>query len=366
MNRLMAAFHSSSRRLSMTIYLHIGTEKTGTTYIQNFLRQNHDKLLKQGYFFPTSPGMENHIRLTAYAQDDNTIDDLRFSLNVTRPKEVAAFRNNFKKQLLAETDQNRASNIIFSNEHCSSRLLTIAEISRLKDLLDLIDKNIKIVVYLRRQDQFLLSTYSTLIKSGATSELSTPSPRFVQNRYDFAVLLSRWSEVFGASNLLVRAYDKKCFVKGDLLKDFAATLGVKFDKAFTEPPILNQSLDPEVLEFLRNLNFHLPGIMDEGGIRMRTLLSSFLTRISEKNNCTNEATTPDGFMKLFEESNQHVKDTYLADDCKSLFRVEGETNSDVEPVRLNQAQFARIAADLWLMAYEEILRLREQVQTLNK
>jgi hypothetical protein len=350
----------------MTIYLHIGTEKTGTTYIQNFLRQNHDKLLEQGYFFPASPGMENHIRLTAYAQDDNTIDDLRFSLNVTRPDEVAAFRNKFKEQLLAETDQNRASNIIFSNEHCSSRLLTIEEISRLKDLLDLIDENIKIVVYLRRQDQFLLSTYSTLIKSGATSELSTPSPRFVQNRYDFAVLLGRWSEVFGASNLLVRAYDKKCFVKGDLLKDFAATLGVKFDEAFNEPPILNQSLDPEVLEFLRNLNFHLPGIMDEGGIRMRTLLSSFLTRISEKNNCTNEATTPDGFMKLFEESNQHVQNTYLADDCKSLFRVEGETNSDVEPVRLNQAQFARMAADLWLMAYEEILRLREQVQSLNK
>jgi len=322
--------------------------------------------MEQGYFFPGSPGMENHTKLTAYAQDDNTLDDLRSSLNISGPEEVAAFRSNFKEQLLAEIDKNRARDIILSNEHCSSRLLTIRELSRLKELLEPIDTNIRIVVYLRRQDQFLLSTYSTLVKTGATSELTTPPPRFIHNRYDFAVLLNRWGEVFGASNLLVRGYDKRCFVEGNLLKDFAHCLGIELDETFIQPPVLNQSLDAEVLEFLRNLNFHLPGIMDEGGIRMRTLLSRFLTGISENNDYTEKKSVLDDFLKLFEKSNQHVQDTYLDDDCQSLFHPNEESGSDHDQVRLSQEKFARLSAELWLMAYEEILRLQQQVQSLNK
>lgn len=44
----------------MTAYVHIGTEKTGTTSIQEFLYINKSIIQKQNYFFAQSIGIKNH------------------------------------------------------------------------------------------------------------------------------------------------------------------------------------------------------------------------------------------------------------------------------------------------------------------
>ncbi|ECK4415199.1 acyl carrier protein, partial [Campylobacter jejuni] len=43
----------------MTAYLHIGTPKTGTTSLQNFLIANENKVLNQAYIYPKSLRMAN-------------------------------------------------------------------------------------------------------------------------------------------------------------------------------------------------------------------------------------------------------------------------------------------------------------------
>lgn len=35
-----------------TVYLHIGTSKTGTTALQKFMRRNEEEMKKQGYCYP--------------------------------------------------------------------------------------------------------------------------------------------------------------------------------------------------------------------------------------------------------------------------------------------------------------------------
>jgi hypothetical protein len=350
----------------MTIFVHIGTEKTGTTYIQNFLSDNRAELLKQGYFFPKSPGKENHTKLAAYAQDDNTFDDLRGFMKTRQKREVAKFRKTFEKQLLTEIKECPTRNIIFSGEHCSSRLLTVREISKLKELFGQLNQNIKIVVYLRRQDQFLLSTYSTWIKSGATGKLKLPSQQRTRDRYDFAVLLSRWAGVFGVSNLIVRPYGKDSFFGGDLLHDFAHCLGFEINHHFAKPSKMNQSLDAEVLEFLRNLNFHLPGILDDGGPRMRSVLLKFLTRLSSKNGLTMDTNTLNSFLEQFEQSNKHVSETYLDNKNPNLFPSFEEDTTKVQQINLTQEAVLKMSAELWLMTYEEIKRLQNRVKRLNE
>lgn len=350
----------------MTIFIHIGTEKTGTTYIQHFLDSNRRELLKQGYFFPRSPGKFTHTKLTAYAQDDNTFDDLRGFMKTRDSKEVVRFRGIFEQELLDEIKQCPAENVIFSGEHCSSRLLTIREISRLKDLLDQVGDDIRVVVYLRRQDQFLLSTYSTWIKSGATGELKLPSPRRTRERYDFAELLSRWAEVFGASNLIVRPYNKDCFFGEDLLQDFAYYLGFEIGKNFVKPSKLNESLDAETLEYLRNLNFNMPGILDEGGPLMRSYLLKFLTKISSKKSLTMDTNTLSEFLEQFEHSNQHVAECYLGGKNPNLFPPYNEDTTKVQQVSLSRETVYEMSAKLLLLAYEEIRHLHTKIEHLNK
>jgi len=350
----------------MTIFLHIGTEKTGTTYIQNFLRDNQSELLKQGFLYPRTPGEINHTKLTAYAQDDNTFDDLRSFLKTKQPQEVIHFRKAFEKEFFKELKRCPVGNIIFSGEHCSSRLLTHREISRLKDLLDQAGHDIKVIIYLRRQDQYLLSTYSTWVKSGATGKLELPSARRANARYDFAVLLDRWAEVFGTSNLLVRPYNKDCLVSGELLQDFAHCVGLKIGRQFVMPSEKNESLDAEVLEYLRNLNSYLPGILDEGGPGMRAILLKFLTKISSKNGLTMDQKTLKDFLQQFEESNQYVQEKYFDKENPAFFPMYKEDTSKVQQTHLGQDMISKISAELWLLAYQEIVSLRQQIQKLSK
>ena len=55
--------------MGMELYLHIGTEKTGTTTIQSFLAANRDLLKRNRILYPRAPGEQNHRALAAAAQD---------------------------------------------------------------------------------------------------------------------------------------------------------------------------------------------------------------------------------------------------------------------------------------------------------
>ena len=59
------------------LVLHIGTEKTGTTSIQEFLKKNRDKLRKKGVYIPQSPmvGNGNHRWIPSLANNDDFSDD---------------------------------------------------------------------------------------------------------------------------------------------------------------------------------------------------------------------------------------------------------------------------------------------------
>ena len=66
----------------MDLYLHIGTEKTGTTSVQKFFKANRALLAKNGIVYPVAPGKQNHMGLAASAQDTAKRGPLRKSLGI--------------------------------------------------------------------------------------------------------------------------------------------------------------------------------------------------------------------------------------------------------------------------------------------
>src|SRR5438045_23824 len=113
-------------------FLHIGTEKTGTTSIQNFLSKNRSRLEQQGILYPRSPGNQNHTALAVYALRPGKQGGIRRSSGVSSPKQVPRFRERLSTELDEEVATSGSSIMIFSNEHLSSRLLTETEIERVK------------------------------------------------------------------------------------------------------------------------------------------------------------------------------------------------------------------------------------------
>lgn len=239
--------------------LHIGTEKTGTTSIQRCLGTNRAALKKEGFLYPVSPAdrYHNHTKLAAYAREDGQYDDLRRSFGVGNRFRLKKFRKAFEAKLKNElrTCGNEIHTVVFSNEHCHSRLKSATEVSRLVELLRPLVSDLAIVVYLRRQDQMAVSLYSTHLKLGGTdTEIFPPKAKESSVYYNLENLLNRWEKVCGRDSVEPRIYEATNLNNGDVLRDFLDVIGFTRNDSLNEPARSNESFNPRAQAIVREIN----------------------------------------------------------------------------------------------------------------
>jgi hypothetical protein len=328
----------------LDLYLHIGTEKTGTTSLQKFLKEHRNALGERRTLYPLSPGKSNHTALATVALDDSRRGPLRRMAGVTSARQLKSFRADFVKNLAAELKDGSYDKVIMSNEHCSTRLVSDPELEYLRDLLKPFFDAIHIVVYIRRQDDYLLSGYSTHVKNGLTDPVRLPEGEKALQRYDHWGLLSRWARVFGRERIVCRKYERTELVGGSIEDDFLAVVGVAGEPDLEKQFAMNQSLDASALEFLRLFNKYTT--LEERPPALIGLLAS----ISDGPLMSLPEETLAAFMEQFRESNRLVAEEYfggalpapgdpLFGKADSRARSLGQT-LDVERV-------VQIAAHLW-------------------
>ncbi len=355
----------------MKAFLHIGTEKTGTTTIQHFLAKNRKFLLEDGFFYPRSLGQQNHVKLAVYAMAINKVQD-RQRLGITEPEKVIQFRDKCQKNLAEELNNTKTNKVILSNEHCSSRLVSIEEIELLKSFLGKFFEDIKIIIYLRRQDKFLLSTYSTAVKCGYTRRFSIPSEQVIKKRYDYWNILKKWESVFGKENIVVKVFERNQMLEGNLFKDFTNILGININNRYQITPILNESLDIYCLEFLRLVNYYIPVCIGNKINQKRCNIIKSLVNYSKYHSDNNylgiEKEPLDSFMSLFEESNKRVANYFLACSDGKLF-TEYFHNENKTPMK---SLTIKKAFEIFAYLIEERLdsrirsfRLKSKLKQLN-
>lgn len=236
--------------------LHIGTEKTGSTSIQQFLSHGRRWLATHGFHHSKAAGSPNHVRLFSYA-----VDNPRLAFGASDRAEQGKLRRKLEIELAKECDAHPDATFLFSNEHCHSRLFEAGEVARLKTLLDPLFDEVKVLVYLRRQDLLAVSLYSTLLKAGVSSDevlVTRPIAALPQHApeqdlyYDYQALLARWAAVFGDDALIVRRFEPASLVGGDIVADFCDAVGLPAPSR--EPARANESLRPEFQDYLRLLN----------------------------------------------------------------------------------------------------------------
>jgi hypothetical protein len=228
------------------VILHIGAEKTGTTTIQEFLSLNRERLLAQGIYFPSSVGLKNHTRLAICAAVDKR-GICRKAERALKSMDLEGYRVQMRKKLEKELADRpaQAKNVLFSSEHFHSQLQSKGEVERLRSLLPSAEQ-VKIVLYIRRQDQAAVSLYSTALKAGSDRQgFSFPdvTKKAIRYRYDYLQAYQLWSSVFGPEALVIRIFDKEEFVNGDLLQDFCFAAGIPWSDEYEIPAIKNPSLD---------------------------------------------------------------------------------------------------------------------------
>ena len=349
-------------------WLHIGCEKTGTTSIQHFLARNRDRLAEVDWLYPKAPGPTNHLGLTAYAQEDTKIDDVRIWLGIRGATKAQQYRYQLTRKLERELASSPVSRAVFSGEHMSSRLHADSEIARLKALCDTLAARTRVIVYIRNQADFLASWYATQVLCGETRPLAWPPTTDVFRLMDYEAMLALWEGVFGHENVIVRRFEPDDFPDGSLLADFARCLGIETE-GFAAVAPQNPALDASALAFLRVFNRLVPPFKGKQVDRRRgPIAEAMQEKFSSREPLKLPGWMAEEIELRFRESNRRVAENWFGGEHNPLFAppqlvdaAARETND-----KLDHALSIVIASQLWTWQQRRINRLEKQLASLTR
>ena len=264
------------------IHIHIGLEKTGSTSIQKYCSHHRKRLSKKGILYPSSLGQKNHTKLALVLPDYAKIDFLRRQSGITTLQQIRTASQRLQRALRTEIIDCQPHTVIVSNEHLSSRLTTPEEIQRLRTFLLPFARTLTIYVYLRPQEQLILSRYSTYIRCGGTKNfaeyLQLPRPVFL----NYASLLNQWSAVFDDNNIQVRLFNRDALEEGNVVTDFIKQLPLADpDLPQADAGSSNISLPIATLEKLRKLYLRLPALQRPAMAKVRRFIIRWLDSSGE-------------------------------------------------------------------------------------
>lgn len=228
------------------LILHLGTQKTGSSAIQVFLTQNQKSLLKAGFEYldprenPFGLFNMNHsglvLALTGFWRDGST--------QLTREEAWLMLRK--------KVEQSRHCVIISSEGFSTPEALQHMDF--IKDSLS--GFNVKVIIYLRRQDLYAQSLYKEQVKDREHRPFQEAyAEAGYKNFLDYRAIVDQWGEAFGKHNIAVRPYEHGQLKNGDIVADFMQTIGSKISKKMlrVSKPV-NQTMNGFVLQISRELN----------------------------------------------------------------------------------------------------------------
>lgn len=205
LNKLNKFFQKikKSNTKKKTLYLHVGMGKTGTTALQEFFWENRNILLKNfGIAYPEygSVSCAHHL-LSPHIPSFLAVD-----WKFLQPEEWCPN--------LATND---ADKILVSSE-----LIAWASPEMISDFCAEIAKwfNVKVVIYLRRQDNLIMAGYNQQIKAGTQKRHINDVIEKQFERFDYAKKLQPWIDAWGEENIIVRPFERQQFFQGDIRYDF--------------------------------------------------------------------------------------------------------------------------------------------------
>lgn len=225
--------------MKKTVYIHIGTGKTGTSAIQSFMLYNRKKLAKEysclypnfSDFFPLDGTPHNHVHVFKNRSPDAILASLRAMREYSEKKQY--------------------HNIVLSWEALFDRP-GYADLL-LRAVGDQEETRCVIIAYVRRPDHWYESAWK---EWGVRNKKYQDIEEYIQKKpLKWDDRLQKWADVFGKENMVVHAYEKEQLPHG-LIDDFLGILKIDYQgNAWIEPPgekkNANYGFNRDVVEILR-------------------------------------------------------------------------------------------------------------------
>jgi len=267
----------------MKCVLHIGTEKTGTTLLQDWLDENRAILSASGVALATVPGRLNSRKLVSFITGD--FDDYLLAHGVLTERERDVFFAGFEEAFEAEVSGFRADHdtVVLTSEHFHSRLQSPADLAKLANLLGRVFEQTEVVCYFREQSRVRTSLYSTALKLGSTMRLDEfeNAVSIRSHYYNYFDFFRKWEDAFGFEALRPRLFDKAHLLDGDLRADFASVAfpQVAREKLSFKTVSANESLSASQAGLFRVVNQAHPRYIAKDPNPLATALKTNLMEV---------------------------------------------------------------------------------------
>jgi hypothetical protein len=229
-------------------------------------------------------------------------------------------------------------NIILSSD-VFSHFRNTEMLEKLKGIFKNCD--IRIIIYVRRQDNYLESLFSNHVLRSYNARIKDFNIEVKSaDRWPYwDKIIGTWAGVFGKENIIVRPFEKEQFVGGSIYTDFLSILKIGNIKDYdTSVGVVNRSFKPEITEIIRRFN-RLALLKNERKKKIISIITRYLR--SKKNDeiykCKKDhILSPKeriNILREFENSNKKVAITYLnRKDEKLFYENWPDINEEWQPV----------------------------------
>ncbi len=303
-----------------TIYLHIGTAKTGTTSLQRFFTLNEKVFNSKGFTIPQMP-----FSFKDAAEERNAHFLTLWDTQDKKGRWEKGF--SIVKEALASYDK-----VILSDEQLWIVQPAEGFWEKVKNEVDKLGASLKVIVYLRPQDQMAESHWNQRVKG--RPKLSESFDEFLNGGgynffpLDYGKTVDWVADHVGKENLTVRVFEQQQFTGGSLFADFLQILGLGLSDEYRQPAhVSNVRLPDNVVEIKRLINsidsYQKNGIPNFywDAIRKAYGLGT-MKEIPEHNYGMFSPEERVSYMEQFAESNAHVAREYLGRSDGTLFYGE--------------------------------------------
>ena len=335
--------------------IHIGTEKTGTSSIQQFLHDNQKQLKEEGIYYPRAMSKISGSQwafVAAVHQQPWTIDAGR-AFQLTNRRDSDLFRETFATKLSEEFAALKSpETLLISSEHLFGRLHLRICVARLKELLDPFVESYEVLTYYRRQDRVAVSLLSTRIKSGQSNLGGVlPEPDSAQfKNFNYFKKCMLWASVFGEDAMNARLYDNALQNSHTIVGDFCEAVGIGINGKVI-PKHLNPSLTREGMHFLSTLNKVFPKSQDGKIDHERVSLVQDVVDLCKGKHSPINRNQARKFYNQFRGGNEALRKRLFPDLAAPLFEEdfsEYPEKASNEPPDYTEA--VEIAVELWKRA----------------
>ena len=251
---MLANFSSLSKvkkNFMKRLLLHIGTGKTGTSSIQNFLYENRSRLADDfGVYYPEfGLSATNHFGEIIHAHYP--------VVNWITRRRLKKLRAVVKELKSAGCELSILSCENFYHHFGKEDMDYVAEIFS--------DFKIEIVCYVRRQDLYMESAWKQQVKVGTLKGMFADFlQRHINAGYlgevhaNYYRMLKIWAAVFGLDAIHLKVFDKSEWINGDLIDDFLVDLcSLENNTArfqLVKPQKVNAALPSELIRLVQKVN----------------------------------------------------------------------------------------------------------------